>query len=336
MSTPRRSSRSDIPRDTYDSHLIKKIQKHTGQDERSIQKLISAAISGRETSNDSAAIDKWIETQFIPNTILIDEAGYTEMCIDALKTISTQTLTDFGSSRQRDFGQAWSDTIRGYLGEFAVTKFLEKKFGLKTKLAHQRGIASTFYDSDISEIFDSGTWRKTKTFIGIKTAKFNGMWLDVPKEQFAKSHVHVQVKIGVDSTHLFSFFKKLSVFKDKILKVGLEGNYLSEKESEQIWNDIPEFTQVPAYISGFAIRDFPYTALDYEGHKARKHFTIHAYRGFLPANYEAEIIRKEALASGGKVKLLAIGELTSADKYLFNTGSILRTDQEWHKVASSL
>jgi hypothetical protein len=336
MSTLKRSQRPDTPLETYDPFLVAKIQKHTGQDERSIQRLISAAVAGRETSNNSAAIEKWIETQFLPNTILIDEAGYTEMCIDALKTISTQTLTDFGSSRQRDFGQAWSDTIRGYLGEFAVTKFLEKRFGIKTKLAHQRGIASTFYDSDISEVFDSGSWRKTKTFIGIKTAKFNGVWLDVPKEQFAKSHVHVQVKIGVDSTHLFSFFKKLSVFKDKILKVGIEGNYLSEKESEQIWNDIPEFTYVPAYISGFAIRDFSYSELDYEGYKAKKHYTIHAYRGFLPANYEEEISRKESLPIGGRVKLLAIGELTSADKYLFNTGSILRNEEEWEKVATSL
>ena len=155
---PRRL-RDDVPRDEYPEKLINLISEKLGEDADTSKRIISAAISGRETKNSESAIEHWIESQLIPNTILIDQAGYTEMCIDALKTISTQVLTDFGSSRQRDFGQAWSDTIRGYLGEYAVVKFLELNFGIKTKLAHQRGFAEDFYNSDIAEVLDKDTWR---------------------------------------------------------------------------------------------------------------------------------------------------------------------------------
>lgn len=335
---PKRSSskRNDVPLKEYDHSLVSKIQSALGENEASSTKIINAAIQGRETTNEPSAIEHWIEKQLIPNTLLIDKDGYTEMCIDALKTISTQVLTDFGTSRQRDFGQAWADTIRGYLGEYAVTKFLDREFSTKTRLAHQRGIAQTFYDSDISEVFSGGVWRKPNLNVGIKTTKFNGLWLDVAKEQFAKSDIHIQVKIGGGSTHLFSFFKELSVFRDKILKVGLDGNYLTQKESDQIWQDIPKFKSIPAYVTGFAIRDLPYKPLDYEGHLANIHYTIHTFRGLLPRDYKKQISNIEKVPVGGKVKFESIEEFSKSDRYLFNTGSILRSKDDWVDIVKRI
>jgi len=330
------TERNDVPLKQYDQKLKSKIQSALEVDSAAANKIITAAIQGRETINEPSAIEHWINTRLIPNTLLIDKDGYTEMCIDALKTISVQVLTDFGTSRQRDFGQAWADTIRGYLGEYALTKFLKKEFNVQTRLAHQRGIAETFYDSDISEVFHNGEWRKPNINIGVKTTKFNGLWLDIAKGQFVKSNIHVQVKIGGGSTHLFSFFKELSVFKDKILKVGLEGNHLTQKESEQIWGDIPKFRNIPAYITGFAIRDYPYKPLDYEGRLAKLHFTIHSYRGLLPRNYREQIIKVEKIPARGKVKFVSINEFSKSERYLFNTGSILRDKSEWSDMVKKL
>ncbi|MDO8645717.1 MAG: hypothetical protein Q7R42_03940 [Candidatus Planktophila sp.] len=328
--------RSDTPLATYEDHLLKQVSDALSENKSVAERIISAAIQGRETKNSVDAIENWISNQLIPNTVVIDRDGYTEMCIDALKTTSTQVLTDFGTSRQRDFGQAWSDMIRGYLGEFAVTKFLEQNFALQTKLAHQRGIAETFYDSDISEVLMVGLWRKPKINVGIKTTKYNGLWLDIAKEQFAKSHLHVQVKIGGGSTHLFSFFKELSVFKDKILKVGLEGNFLTPDESEQILNDIPDFKPISAYIAGFALRDFDYLPLDYDGHMAKIHFTIHTYKGLLPRNYREQIKEREGVSAKGNVKFESINEFSSTDRFLFNTGSIMKTKSEWQAIVNQL
>jgi hypothetical protein len=314
--------------------LLDHVSQALGEDKETAERIISAAIQGRETLNGVEDIQNWIDNQLIPNTVLIDKAGYTEMCIDALKTTSIQVLTDFGSSRQRDFGQAWADMIRGYLGEFAVTLFLAKNFGLESRLAHQRGVASTFYDSDISEVLEGNSWRKPKINVGIKTTKYNGLWLDVPKEQFSKSNIHVQVKIGGGTTHLFSFFKELSVFKDKILKAGLDGNFLTQAESDQIWNDIPAFKPIPAYITGFALRDYNYKPLDYAGHMAKLHYTIHTYRGLLPRDYKDQVKQREALTVKGKVQFESIGEFSSSDRFLFNTGSINRTMDEWKHIVS--
>ena len=332
----RSSRRNDVPLKEYNQISISKIQSALGEDEASATKIIAAAIQGRETTNEPDAIENWIDQQLIPNTLLIDKDGYTEMCIDALKTISTQVLTDFGTSRQRDFGQAWADTIRGYLGEYSVVKYLQREFNVEAKLAHQRGVAETFYDSDISEVFKEGIWRKPNINIGIKTTKFNGLWLDVAKEQFAKSHIHVQVKIGGGSTHLFSFFKELSVFKDKILKVGLDGNYLTQKESEQIWEDIPKFKSIPAYITGFAIRDYPYKPLEYQGHMAKLHYTIHTFKGLLPKDYREQVAKLEKVPANGKVKFESIEEFSKSARFLFNTGSILRSKSDWADVVERL
>lgn len=325
---PRRL-RDDVPRKEYPEELVKLISENLGEDVNTSHRIISAAISGRETKNAESDIENWIKTQLLPNTILIDLPGYTEMCIDALKTISTQVLTDFGSSRQRDFGQAWSDTIRGYLGEYAVVKFLESKFGVRTKLAHQRGHADDFYNSDIAKVLDDGKWRSPRINIGIKTAKFNGLWLDVPKEQFSKADIHVQVKIGGGTTHLFSFFKELSVFEDKILKAGLDGKFLTQTESEQIWNDIPTFKPIAAYITGFAIRDNDYSKITYDGHLAIVKYTIHTFSGLLKKDYIETIKKHKGLSAKQKVEFESIGKFTSQDRFVFNTGSINRTQKEW-------
>jgi len=296
----------------------------------------SAAIQGRETTNEDSNIKAWVEDQLIPNTVLIDQAGYTQMCIDALKTTSTQVLSNFGTSQQRDFGQAWADTIRGYLGELAVVLFLRREFGIETQLAHSRGKPADFYNTDISGVLENGAWRDPHVNVGIKTTKFNGIWFDVPRQQFSLSNYHVQVKIGGGSFHLFSFFKQLSVFKDKILKAGLEGDYLTVEESEQIWNDLPTFRPLPAYIAGFAERDRDYSALDYVGRLALKHYTIYEFRGLLSGNWEEQIRKAAKVPTSGQVKFESIGRFSGTDRFLFNTGSIHRTREEWQQLAASL
>ena len=46
-----------------------------------------------------------------------------------------------------------------------------------------------------------------KLNISIKTSKWNGIWLDIPGNQFEHSDIHVFVKIGAGRDHLFAFFK---------------------------------------------------------------------------------------------------------------------------------
>ena len=89
--------------------------------------IITKAEEGGEFSSED--FHTWFAERFIPNLVFIDQAGYTKMCVNALKTVATTAPTDYGSSRQRDFGQIWADITRGYLGEYAFKLLLQQKKG---------------------------------------------------------------------------------------------------------------------------------------------------------------------------------------------------------------
>jgi len=332
---PPRIPRNDVALATYPSEMIEKISKGLGLSEHESSVILNTAITGGESTNEASELHSWIDNRLLPHTVFIDQTGYTEMCLDALKTISTQVLTDFGSSRQRDFGQAWADTIRGYLGEYALVKYLENRYELQTRLAHQAGVAEDFFDTDISEVLKEDIWRKPHINIGVKTAKLNGVWFDVPQAQFQKSNIHVQVKIGAGTTHLFSFFKSLSVFRDKILKAGLDSSYLSQEESDQIWNDIPEFKPIPAYIVGFVNRDDYTSNYKYSGSRARLHYTINKFEGLYSPEVLEEIKNTEQLPKNGKVKFSSI-EKFSGTKFVFNSGSLYKSQSEWQTIIDNV
>lgn len=329
------SRRLDRALESYPDAIVQDLTAILGEDEATCVRVINAAIVGGETTNENSAIENWIHNQLKPNLVFLDKKDYTEQALDALKTLSTQVLTDFGTSRQRDFGQAWADKTRGYLGESAVVNFLRDKFQIESKLAHQQGKPEDFYDSDIAEINENGKYRSPRVFVGIKTTKFNGVWLDIAKEQFLKSNYHVQVKIGGGTSHLFSFFKEIGVFEDHILKIGLEEKFLTQQEADEIYSDIPDFKPIPSYITGFAVRDEEDGNFIYGGNLGRTHFTINSFKGLLPGNYEEQIKLKEGM-TGGRVKFESIGEFSSTGRYVFNTGNLTRTYDEWKKLVSEL
>lgn len=231
---------------------IKQINKTLGIDTEEADRLIEKAICGGEIVNE-AKIDDWLNERFLPNSVLIDEAGYAQMCVDALKILSTTAPTDYGRSRQRDLGQLWADMTRGYLGELAFILLLKKRWNIEAKLGHEIGRLDTYLPMDIHEVKlpDEQHSRPPKTGISIKAAKWNAIWLDIPGAQFNHSDIHILVKVGAGRDHLFAFFKNISVFKDKVLKRGEEVGSLSGDESKVLYDSLPSFKPIPAYICGF-------------------------------------------------------------------------------------
>ena len=100
----------------FKSSDIKTICVELKTDKKEAEKILEKALAGGEMKQPSDA-PNWIEKRLIPNCVFIDEDSYAEMCVDALKILSTTAATDYGSSRQRDMGQLWADMTRGYLGE---------------------------------------------------------------------------------------------------------------------------------------------------------------------------------------------------------------------------
>lgn len=317
------------------STAINTITKELGIEPTEAEKLIEKAMVGGEIA-DEGKIDEWLKERFLPNCVLIDEVGYAQMCVDALKILSTTAATDYGSSRQRDLGQLWADMTRGYLGELAFILFLKKRWGIDAKLGHDIGLLDTYLPMDIHEVKlpDEEKSRQPKIGISIKAAKWNAIWLDIPGAQFHHSDIHVLVKVGAGRDHLFAFFKTISVFKDKILKRGEDVGSLTKAEAQSLYDSLPTFKPVPAYICGFIKKSNGHRPLSYGGKKGRKNYKITSWNGPISEGDLEKI--KSAESVEGKVAFEGINEFSHEAGFLFNIGNLRWRDEEWREVVNSL
>lgn len=299
--------------------------------------LIEKSIVGGEIKDFSEReIALWMKERFEPNMFRIEEEEYLRLMINALRIQDRIAATDFGSSRQRDLGQSWSDTIRGYLGEMGFRKVMQKRWGIECSLGHREGELKDYLPMDVHKVKGPGdrTLRDPKIKISIKTVKFNGIWFDIPGDQFRHSDIYAQVKIGVETNHLFGFFKSISVFKDKILRKGIDSKVISEGEANEIFEKLPVFAPIIGYVSGFVERKSDYPKLQYDGKKGRKHFTVTAWSGPYKPSDVAEVKKKEGIS--GNVKFEGIQSFSSQDRYLFNCGNLLWKKEDWEKAIGKL
>lgn len=315
-------------------NMIATIMDFLKVEQKEAEIILEKAKTGGEI-NDEVPENDWFEKRFKPNVVFIDEEGYTKMCVDALKILGKTAATDYGSSRQRDLGQLWADMTRGYLGEYAFQMFLKNNLGLESLLGHEVGNIKDFLPQDIHLIKEqNGEYRVPNLTISIKTSKWNGIWLDIPGDQFNHSDIHVFVKVGTGRDHLFAFFKKISVFRDKVLKKGQSIGALTEQESEDIYNRLPNFFEIPAYICGFVKKDEQYLNLSYGGKKGRKNYKIQRWNGAINPGDLEKIKEKELV--NGKIEFEGIGDFAHDKGYLFNTGNLLWSNSEWNEIKKKI
>lgn len=310
--------------------LKKKVRDYLNTDEAEASLIVDKAIAGGEIVS-SDGFEDWFSNRFVTNTIFIDEDGYAKMCIDALKILKGTAATDYGSSRQRDMGQLWADMTRGYLAEYAFIKYLKDVWNIDAELDHEKGDLSDYLPMDVHRVkksSDSG-FRVPRVKIGIKGTKWNGIWFDIPGNQFNHSDIHILVKVGTGRDHLFAYFKHISVFKDKVLKKGVEVGSLSQDEANVLFDNLPLFSPIPAYIVGFIVADADRGELPYTGKLGRKNFTIQSWCGEVKSGDLDLIKEKENVP--GKVSFEAIGEFSHDSGYLFNTGSLFWQKSDWKK-----
>lgn len=299
--------------------------------EKEAEIILKKAEAGKEFSDD-LSLELWLNKRFLPNIVLIDEVGYANMCIDALKILKSTAATDYGSSRQRDLGQLWGDMTRGYLAEYAFILFLQKNWNINANLGHEKGSLQDYLPSDIHQIKkDSEPLRNPRIKIGIKGTKWNGIWLDIPGAQFNHSDIHILVKVGTSRDHLFAYFKHISIFKDKILKKGIEIGALNQQEADLLYDNLPLFQQIPAYVAGFTVTNRKYDDLPYNGKKGRKNYKIDSWNGAMKSGDLQRIKEKEGLQLNGKVEFEGIGEFSHENGHLFNIGSLLWKKTDWEK-----
>ena len=225
-------------------------------DENSIHKLTTELLRGAESGLElEDSFKNWIRNRFEYQFIWLDNDDYLKALVRALWLAPVFAGTDFGGSRQRDMAQVWTDTARGFLGEIAVLKFLLNKFDVRITLDTKRGELTKFLPTDITNIkLPYEDWRKPNLNISIKTTKFNGRWLDVPGKQFDHSDIFILVKIGISRPHFLAFLKAISFLRDKLFARASSLGELDNEEANHLWNEIPEFNPIPAYVAGYVCK----------------------------------------------------------------------------------
>lgn len=233
---------------------IKDTKKDTKKDTNSAYTLAKQILRGAEEGLEinGTGFENWFENRFKYQFVWLDKDDYLKALVRALWLAPVFAGTDFGSSRQRDMAQVWTDTSRGFLGEIAVSKFLKEKFDIETASDTRRGELTKFLPTDIVQVkFPHEEWRNPNMKISIKTTKFNGRWLDVPGAQIEHSDVFILVKIGILRHHFLAFLKAISFLKDKLFPEAKNLGELDDHMAEELWDEIPQFDPIPAYIAGY-------------------------------------------------------------------------------------
>jgi len=125
----------------------------------------------------------------------------------------------------------------------------------------------------------------------------------------------------------------LSEFKDKVLKRGVEVGSLTSDKSDSLFDRLPTFRKIPAYIAGFDVKDFAYNDWPYSGKRGRKNFNITTWKGAINCVDLERIKSKESII--GKIEFEGIGYFAHDKGYLFNTGSLLFEKENWHNLLFS-
>lgn len=315
--------------------LIEELALFAGESLEASQKILEKAVLGGESAESD--LREWYEHRFKPNVVFVEQKEYGAATIDALRIITHTAGTDFGGSRQRDLAQRWADFTRGYLGEQAFKQFLATKFNIDSELEHTLGgEIGELSATDIKRIKKpEEEWRNPLLKISIKTSKMGGIWLDVAKAQLEATDVAVLVRIGGSTqSHLLAFMKSLSVFKDKILKFGQDQSIIDADEAQRIFDDVPSFNRIPAYICGFVkTSDVVGRPARHEGILRTKNYEAYGWSGLWTPAAMAEIKQKENVP--GSVSLRGLGEI-SHDAYLFNAGALQWQLADWEGIARGL
>lgn len=227
--------------------------------------------------------------------VLLSQRDYLRASVVALSFFHRFAKTDFGSSRQRSFGQAWADATQGILGEIAFQKIIKATTDgrLVPILDAKEEELDVALSADVIQVLFDKKLHKPKKKISIKTTKMNGRWLDVPYAQKEHSDVYVLVKVGTNSNTFFEFLAKAGALrhvlrmytdyiKDEVFKAEKSAYERASKGVEELEKGS---LVVIAIVAGWQKKDSlsqPFFALNSNAIRARTKVTVYSGIGTIP------------------------------------------------------
>jgi hypothetical protein len=191
---------------------------------------------------EEKALKQWLDG-YKWRTVQLDSGDYA-LCLDfaLAQHFRGYVLSDWGSARQREFGQKITNWIKGQLAEVAVKKFFKNEFGIDVELDFR--IYEDIVPQDIIGVIENGKKRDPRIGVGIKSSKPKSAFLILNENEVnlkeRRSDVYIFCRPNIPDDHL------LRITRDKIIEVVKnQQHYPSYK------NDIPEFADIPCEIAGW-------------------------------------------------------------------------------------
>jgi len=191
---------------------------------------------------DESVLRKWKEG-FEWRIVELDKEDYA-LCLDfaLAQHFRNYVQSDFGTGRQREFGQKITNWVKGQLGEVAVKKFLKREFGLNIDLDFdiQDGIVL----QDITGVEDKGKMRKPKIGVGIKSSKPKSAFLVLGENEIRiearRSDIYIYCRPDIPDDHL------LRLTKEEINEA------VKNKPHYSKYKDLmPDFVNIPCEVAGW-------------------------------------------------------------------------------------
>jgi hypothetical protein len=192
---------------------------------------------------DQKELSKWLES-YKWRTIELTQADYA-LCLDfaLAQHFRGYVLSDWGTARQREFGQKITNWVKGQLAEVAVQGFFKKEFSADVELDFS--IYEEIVPQDIISIVENGKKRDPKIGIGIKSSKPKSAFLILSENEVVlkerRSDAYILCRPDIADDHL------LRITRDKIIDV-----VKNQPHFPSYKDDIPEFTNIPCEVAGWS------------------------------------------------------------------------------------
>lgn len=191
---------------------------------------------------DKDELKKWLDS-YKWRTIDLTRDDYA-LCLDfaLAQHFRGYVLADWGTARQREFGQKITNWVKGQLAEVAVKKFFKKEFSVEVELDFR--IHEQIVPQDIIEVVENGRKRRPKIDIGIKSSKPKSAYLVLGKNEVIlperKSDVYIFCRPNLPDDHL------LRITREQIIKM------VKNQPHYSLYKDqIPFFENMSCEIAGW-------------------------------------------------------------------------------------
>lgn len=150
--------------------------------------------------------------------------------------------SDFGTGRQREFGQKITNWVKGQLGEIAVQKFFKREFDLDITLDFN--VHEEIVPQDIIGVLKNGEMKNPKIGVGVKSSKPKNSYLILGENEIKlserRSDIYIYCRPDLPDDHL------LRITSDKIEKLVSDQIHFPSYKSK-----IPLFYPIPCEIAGW-------------------------------------------------------------------------------------